>query len=269
VSKKRGLAYVAGPVAIAFNSKEIASKRSCSSTKSCTANSLGGVGDLTLDRTCNGKHALHARKCPLATAHPGGYRIYCCDVFRASPKGTVSSLDLIGADGKETKEGELDKGKFAGLKAACVVGATAAATAAGKHLILPYYHDILNANLGTAAAIFSLGIGFLPTFTATFAAVFATCDLQTKEAAVMHAVGVVAGQRTGGRIQKPAGGLLRPKPVKPKVPQAVKVTVFGQWTSKSYDSKTDLDCSVTYTCRYGRSYDEVGSCSSGSNEQWR
>jgi chitinase len=267
VSKKRGLASVAGPVAIAFNSKELASKHLCSNTNSCTANSLGSVVGLDVDRVCNGKHALHAQKCPLLKKRPGGYQTYCCDGFRAAPKGAVSSLDLIGEDGEETKKWELDKGRFAGLTAACVAGATAAATAAGKHPSLPHHHDILNANLGTAAVIFSLGIGFLPTFTATFAAVFATCDLQAKEAAIMHAVGVVAGRRTGGRIQKPGGGL-RPKPVRPKVPQAVKVTILGQWTSKSYDPKIDLDCAVTYTCRYGRGYDEVSSCSSSSNEKW-
>jgi hypothetical protein len=62
----------------------------------------------------------------------GGFQTYCCDGFKASPKGSISSLDLIGTDGKETNGGKLDVGKFAGSTAACTAGATAAATAAGE-----------------------------------------------------------------------------------------------------------------------------------------
>jgi hypothetical protein len=33
--------------------------------------------------------------------------------------------------------------------------------------------------------------------------------------------------------------------------------IYGKYTSKSYDKKKDLDCSVTYTCAYGEGFDEV------------
>ncbi|KAF2008423.1 glycoside hydrolase family 18 protein [Aaosphaeria arxii CBS 175.79] len=208
-NKKRALDSgldLSGPVAIAFNT-----------------NSLGRKGQITWTMIA---------------------MTYCCDGFKSSPKGSVSTLDLIGTDGKETNGGKLDVGKFAGLTAACTAGATAAATAAG-----------------TAAAIFSFGLGFLPAFTATFAAVFSVCEIKAKEAATMHAVGVVAGVRTG-RIQKPQNP--RPKPSKPKPPaQAPKQKLFGQWLSLSYDKATDTDCVVTYTCRYGRGHDEI--C---DNQSW-
>lgn len=179
----------------------------------------------------------------------------------------MSSLDLIGSDGKETRGGELDKGKFAGLTAACAIGAAAAATAAGKHPILSHDHEKPNTKLGTAAAFFSFGIGFYATFAATYAAVFATCDMQAKEAATMHAVGTIAGQKSNFRVQKPPANP-RPKPYQPKAPQAVKPKMLGQWARATYDSATDSDCAVTYTCRYGRGWDEVGSCPCGSNEMW-
>jgi chitinase len=67
----------------------------------------------------------------LLTKTIGGYQTYCCDGFKASSKGSVSSLDLIGTDGKETHEG-LNVGKFIGQTVACTAGATAAATAAGE-----------------------------------------------------------------------------------------------------------------------------------------
>jgi hypothetical protein len=56
---------------------------------------------------------------------------YYCQGFRPALKASVSSLDLIGFDGKDTKVG-IDVGKFTGLTAACTAGATAAAAAAGK-----------------------------------------------------------------------------------------------------------------------------------------
>jgi chitinase len=59
----------------------------------------------------------------------------------------------------------------------------------------------------------SFGLEFVPAFTATFAAVFAVCEVKAKEAATMHAVGVTAGVQTG-RVQKPPQ--LRPGPAKPK-----------------------------------------------------
>jgi hypothetical protein len=33
--------------------------------------------------------------------------------------------------------------------------------------------------------------------------------------------------------------------------------IYGKYTSKSYDKKKDLDCSVTYTCAYGEGFDKV------------
>lgn len=73
----------------------------------------------------------------------------------------------------------------------------------------------------------------------------------------MHAVGVVPGVRTG-RIQKPPTN--RPG-AQPKPPaQAPKLKPkLGQWVRMTYDKATDLDCAVTYTFRYGRTFDEVGS----------
>jgi chitinase len=101
----------------------------------------------------------------------------------------------------------------------------------------------------------SFGLGFVPAFTATFAAVFAVCEVKAKEAATMHAVGVTAGVQTG-RVQKPPQ--LRPGPAKPKpAAQPPKQKLFGQWLSLTYDKATDLDCAVTYTCKYGRNFDEV------------
>lgn len=64
------------------------------------------------------------------TCH-GGFQSYCCSGFKASPKGSVSSLDLIGLNGKETHPG-LNVGKLTGLTVACTAAATAAGTAAGK-----------------------------------------------------------------------------------------------------------------------------------------
>lgn len=34
--------------------------------------------------------------------------------------------------------------------------------------------------------------------------------------------------------------------------------MLGQWVRLSYDKAKDKDCAVTYTCRYGRTFDEVG-----------
>lgn len=70
------------------------------------------------------------------TKSTGGFQTYCCDGFKSSPKGAISSLDLIGTDGKETNGGKLNAGKFAGLTAACTAGATVAATAAGEYMPL-------------------------------------------------------------------------------------------------------------------------------------
>lgn len=64
------------------------------------------------------------------TCH-GGFQSYCCLGFRASSKGSISSLDLVGLNGKDTNPG-LNVGKFAGLTVACTAAATAAGTAAGK-----------------------------------------------------------------------------------------------------------------------------------------
>ncbi|KAM0470857.1 hypothetical protein ACHAPX_009731 [Trichoderma viride] len=179
------------------------------------------------------------------TCH-GGFQSYCCSGFKASPKGSVSSLDLIGLNGKETHPG-LNVGKLTGLTVACTAAATAAGTAAGA-----------------AAAIFTFGIAFEPVFAATFAAVFAACEIKAKQASVLQAVGVVAGQRTGGRGQtnpKP-----RPPPNLPNIPPKIppKIPgVFGQWTKTSYDPKKTNDCQVTYTCKYGRGFDEI--C---DNQSW-
>lgn len=65
------------------------------------------------------------------TCH-GGFQSYCCSGFRSSPKGSISSLDLVGLNGKDTNPG-LNVGKLAGLTVACTAAATAAGTAAGKN----------------------------------------------------------------------------------------------------------------------------------------
>jgi hypothetical protein len=71
----------------------------------------------------------------------------------------------------------------------------------------------------------------------------------------MHVVGVVPGVRTG-RIQKPPRP--RPRPNQPKPPQqAPNQNMLGQWPRLTYDVSTDTDCAVTYTCKYGRNFDEV------------
>ncbi|GFP59293.1 chitotriosidase-1 [Trichoderma asperellum] len=177
------------------------------------------------------------------TCH-GGFQSYCCLGFRASPKGSISSLDLVGLNGKDTNPG-LNVGKFAGLTVACTAAATAAGTAAGA-----------------AAAIFTFGIAFEPVFAATFAAVFAACEIKAKQASALQAVGVVAGVRTGGRGQ--SNPVPRPPPNQPQIPpKQSKTQKLGQWVKTSYDPKTTNDCAVTYTCKYGLGFDEI--C---DNQSW-
>lgn len=74
------------------------------------------------------------------TCH-GGFQSYCCLGFRASPKGSISSLDLVGLNGKDTNPG-LNVGKFAGLTVACTAAATAAGTAAGTYLRFYFYQGL-------------------------------------------------------------------------------------------------------------------------------
>lgn len=110
---------------------------------------------------------------------------------------------------------------------------------------------------GAAAAIFTFGIAFEPVFAATFAAVFAACEIKAKQAAALQAVGVVAGVRTGGRGQ--SNPVPRPPPNQPQIPpKPSKTQKLGQWVKTSYDPKTTDDCVVTYTCKYGLGFDEVG-----------
>lgn len=66
----------------------------------------------------------------LLTIVPGGFQTYYCDGFKASPKGSVSNIDLIGTDGKETKKGEIDAAKLARLTTDYVASAGVAGTAA-------------------------------------------------------------------------------------------------------------------------------------------
>ncbi|RMZ85693.1 hypothetical protein DV736_g6556, partial [Chaetothyriales sp. CBS 134916] len=180
---------------------------------------------VVVDQTCN-----------------GGYQTYCCNGFKPNPKKSASSLNLIGANGKDTHPG-MNKVKLFFETLGCAI--------AGGFAFF----------LGELAS----GGDFIAGGIAT-GAVFTPCEIKAARAAMYKAVGVIAGvsnSGNGGQVN-PAPRPAPANPVTGALPNAAgQPKMYGQWTSAVYDPNVDQDCAVTYTCRYGLGWDEI--C---DNQRW-
>lgn len=159
----------------------------------------------------------------------GGYMAYCCSGFIPSSKTNTGNLALIGQGDIMKRDG---KGAAAGAlgAAACITVAVAA---------------------NAVAAFLTFGLSLL---------------FGVPETAVVCAsVGTVIGF-SAGRASR--GGQGRNKPFKPTIPLRPKKPgkpprkAYGQWDIVTYPSAPKstsslCDCFVTYTCRYGKGYDEI------------
>jgi chitinase len=165
----------------------------------------------------------------------GGYQAYCCNGFIPSSKTNTGSLALIGQGGitKRGIRGGISGGILGAL--ACVAAVSAA------NIILGFFTAGLSILGGGAAAVAACG-----------------------------GIGAVLGFVASG-----LGRMLQGWPAlfAPKIPQNLGIPnangkMYGQWHLIDFGAATATassrcDCAVTYTCRYGKGWDEV--C---DNQRW-
>ncbi|ORY13819.1 hypothetical protein BCR34DRAFT_662986 [Clohesyomyces aquaticus] len=166
----------------------------------------------------------------------GGYQAYCCSGFKPSTKTNTANLALIGID--QPTRRDLDPRGWKGGIFGGIFGARYCAAII----------TLINAGL----AIFTAGASFLG---------------QPAEIAACIALSAAIGFGIGNLNPS------QPRPSSPSTPTPRNTGVpiigksVGQWPrldfGKSQPGTTSCDCTVTYTCRYGKSWDEV--C---DNQRW-
>lgn len=160
----------------------------------------------------------------------GGSQYYCCNGFVPSPKFTTSDLVLVGQNGV-TKRAS-GSGKNPSCVAAVTVGTSILAGA------LAFFTGGLSLAFGAVG----IGVGI------------ASCPTTGPGTAGGAAIGVLPLIPIGGG----GGGKPGTNPKNPTTGGPANAgKVYGQWGTKASYGKTDTDCAVTYTCRYGLGWDEV------------
>jgi chitinase len=175
----------------------------------------------------------------------GGFQAYCCIGFVPSTKINTGNLFLFGQGGL-TKRGVTERGLTKrGARQGAAAGLTTVVACAAAFSLL----------IATAPVTFGLSLLGEPV-------IISAC---LAAGIVMTATGFAA--KPGGTTPQ-----TNPKPPPPQasprtgVPVTTGKTTVGNWQKLDFGTVAqtkDCDCFVTYTCRYGKGFDEV--C---DNQRW-